>query len=63
MLVSCDGSFEHGVAHIVITPVKWFPEVAEMIFGKTNGFSTYVEIGIELGRILLPNGLQLQKNR
>ena len=63
VLASCCGSFEHDLAHIMMAPLQWFPEIVEMIFGETNVFSTYVEFGIELGRSLLPNGLQFLEKK
>ena len=58
VLASCYASFHHDLAHIAMTPIRWFPGVIEWIFGEKNGSSVYVDLVGDLGRWLLPHGLQ-----
>ena len=53
-LVSCYASFDNVLAHIVMTPMRWFPEVAEWIFGEDEGLSVYAKIGMRFGDLALP---------
>ena len=62
VLVSCYGSFEHDLAHIAMTPMKWFPEMLKWIFGEDNGNSVYVKIDELFGEWTAPNSqLQVKK--
>ena len=61
VLASCYASFHHDLAHIAMTPIRWFPSIIEWIFGDNNGSSTYVDIMGDLGRLLLPFGLQSER--
>ena len=56
VLASCYASFDHDLAHIVMEPIQWFPEIIEWIFGKDNGSSDYADIAKYLGRMILPDG-------
>ena len=58
VLASCYASFHHDLAHIAMTPIRWFPGIIEWIFGDNNGSPAYVDIVGDLGRLLLPFGLQ-----
>ena len=55
ILASCYASFDHDLAHIAMTPMKWFPELIEWIFGDNNGIQGYLGIAKTLGRYLIPN--------
>ena len=55
-LASCYGSYNHDFAHFAITPIQWFPQIMQWIFGEDNGFQTYVIIAVDLGRWALPHG-------
>ena len=55
VLASCYASFDHDLAHIVMEPIQWFPEVIELIFGEDNGSSDYADIAKYLGRMVLPH--------
>ena len=53
-LVSCFPSADHDLAHIAMTPVQWFPNIIEWIYGEINGFSGFVAIIEDLGKWILP---------
>ena len=54
ILSSCYASFDHDLAHIAMTPMKWFPELIEWIFGNNNGMQGYLSIAKTIGRYLMP---------
>ena len=56
MLASCYGSFDNDLAHIVMAPIRWFPEAIEWIFGEDKGMSTYAKINIQFGEWASPYG-------
>ena len=51
-LASCYAFPDHDLAHIGTTPIRWFPEVTEWIFGDDSGSPLFVEIAEYLGMIL-----------
>ena len=55
VLASCFAFVHHDLAHIVMTPMQWFPEMIEWIFGHNNGFQIYISIALEVGNKILPN--------
>ena len=57
VLASCYASCHHDVSHIGMTPVNWFPEVMQWIFGEDNGFLIYVNVLEHFGRSVFPVGL------
>ena len=57
MVASCYPSVQHDVAHIGMSPLHWFPTVAQWMFGVDQGFQIFVKIASELGW-LIPLGLQ-----
>ena len=56
LLVSCYADVGRDVAHLTMTPMHWFPEIIEKVFGMDMGFSTFVYIARELGTLLMPPG-------
>ena len=54
VLASCYGSFDHDVAHLVMTPMQWFPDILKWIFGEDNRSSGFVDIAIDFGRMMAP---------
>ena len=54
IFVSCYTIVHHDVAHIVMTPMRWFPDIAEWIFGGDNGSQAYVNIAEVLCNWMLP---------
>ena len=53
VVVSCYPSYHHDVVHIGLTPLNWFPDATDWIFGGDNGFSVFVKIEEFLGRLVL----------
>ena len=56
VLASCYASFDHDLANIAMTPMQWYPELFEWLFGVENGSPGYVDLVKELGRSVLPAG-------
>ena len=44
VLASCYASADHDLAHIVMTPIRWFPEMIDWIFEQKNGNLGYTDI-------------------
>ena len=45
VLVSCYASFpDHDMAHFAMSPIRWFPEVMDWMFGKEKESPVYVGI-------------------
>ena len=55
ILASCYASFDHDLAHFAITPMQWFPDIIEWIFGGKNAIPTYVGIVKSVGRYFIPS--------
>ena len=55
ILASCYATFNHDLAHLVMTPMQWFPSITEWIFGQEHGIQGFVKIAKTLGRYLTPN--------
>ena len=62
ILVSCYGSFDNDLAHIVMAPIRWFSEVIEWIFGEDKEISAYAKINIQFGEWALPYGQSYKLN-
>ena len=60
VLASCYPSADHDLAHVGMTPVLWFPQITEWIFGVDNGLQVYSAIAEQLSQWMLPYG-QLEK--
>ena len=56
VLASCYANIDHHLAHFTMTPMKWFPEIMEWIFGEDTGFSIFVVMARQLGILMLPCG-------
>ena len=57
VLASCYASIDHDIGHIGMIPLRWFPNITQLLFG---GSELYVEFSSTLGKGLLPFG-QLYK--
>ena len=44
VLASCYASTHHDLAHIGVTPMRWFPGMVQWIFGEDSGKSAYVSV-------------------
>ena len=54
VLASCYPSTHHDLAHIGMTPMRWFPKMFKWIFGIDNGILDYVRMAEELGMWVIP---------
>ena len=50
ILASCYAEFDHHLAHIVMTPMRWFPDILEWIFWDDKGFKIFAKIAEDLGK-------------
>ena len=49
-------SVNHDMSHLTMTPLRWFPEFIQWIFGEEDGFSTFIWISEQLGKWILVDG-------
>ena len=55
VLASCYAFPDHDLAHIGMTPMRWFPDIVESIFGKEKNISPeFVNVVQDMGEWLLP---------
>ena len=54
VLASCYGSYDHDLAHLLMTPFGYFPFAMTSIFGGDNESPVYVNMAGYLGEWLLP---------
>ena len=54
VLASCYANFDHDLAHFTMTPMQWFPEIMEWIFGEDTRYPVLIDMAIQLGRLMLP---------
>ena len=54
VLASSYPSTHHDLAHIGMTPIRWFPEIFKWIFGDENGILGFVKMAEELAKWLTP---------
>ena len=62
ILASCYAFSDHDLAHIGITPLCWFPQIMELIFGVEDGTLAYAIVMDHLGHWSLTNELQPRKS-
>ena len=55
VLASCYPSINHDLAHIGMTPIRWFPEIIQWIFEDDNGLSAFVRSTEDLGIWIMPD--------
>ena len=53
VLASCYAFSDHDLAHIAMTPMRWFPFVMNYIFHVKDGSPGFVNIAEDLGRLML----------
>ena len=58
VLASCYPSVNHDLSQIGMTPIQWFPEVVEWIFGEENGLQGFAIIAENLGKMIHLNDQQ-----
>ena len=56
ILASCYASVDYNLAHIGMLPLRWFPTMMELLFGKENDNALYLNFAKEFSRFLLPYG-------
>ena len=52
VVASCYASSDHDVAHIAMTPIRWFPKIVNWIFGGNNESQGYVNFMKNLGNLV-----------
>ena len=62
VLSSCYASTSHDLAHITMTPLRWFSWIMDWVFGVDNGSSVYVKVVEDFGRMVVPHGGYLELN-
>ena len=56
VLASCYPSADHDMAHLGMTPIRWFPEMIEGIFGVEDGFSVFAKVTVDMAALFFPSG-------
>ena len=57
VLASCYAfSMDHHLVHLFMAPIRWFPDITQMIFGEDDQISAFIRISKELGILMLPSG-------
>ena len=54
VLASWYASFDHDLAHIVMAPMRMFPEIFQWAFGMDNENPGFVNIAKDMGRWMMP---------
>ena len=54
VLASCHAYFNHDLAQIITTPLRWLPGVMDWIGGDDDGFHVYAQIGMAVGMMTMP---------
>ena len=57
VLASCYPSVEHDVAHFAVTPMRWFPGIADWVLGTQDGVPVYVKTCEHIAQWMFPHGL------
>ena len=55
VLASCYAFFDHDLAHIAMTPILWFPEMIQWIFGDENGNNLFALTAEDIAKWILPS--------
>ena len=55
VLASCYASYDHDLAHFMMTPIQWFPEIMSWVFGDDDDEpNAYIDIIKMFGGWILP---------
>ena len=46
---------DHEFSHFGMTPLRWFPEITQWIFGEDNEAPVYVETCVDFARWVFPS--------
>ena len=55
VLASCY-PYDHDLSHLAMSPMRWFPEIIELIFSNDDGFSVYAKTAEYLSELMTPTG-------
>ena len=53
VMASCYAGFDHDLAHFTMSPMQYFSEVLEWIFGNESGYPVYVSTTRMIGKFIL----------
>ena len=54
VLASCYPSGDHDLAHMIMMPIRYYPEIVEWIFGVEDGFPGFISIAESIGNYVAP---------
>ena len=54
VLASCYAVDDHDISHMLTTPLRWFPDFIELIFGDDKEMQAYVNILLGLAKWFSP---------
>ena len=57
MLASCYAFSDHDLAHLMLAPIQWYPDIMGWIFGIEKESPGYISTLTDLGGLLLPFNL------
>ena len=46
VLASCYAVADHDIGHLMMTPMQWFSEIMQVVFGEDGGIPVFVEIAL-----------------
>ena len=60
VLASCYASFfDHDLAHMIMLPMKWFPEILEEVLSSDKGWQFFVKISMAVGELIISHTYQI----
>ena len=62
VLASCYAFSDHDLAHIGLTPIRWFPGIIDWVFGEDQESPVYLMVADQLTRWVLHYGLITRNN-
>ena len=54
ILASCYASSHHDLGHLTLAPMRYFPELMDLIFGQSNNYPGYVKVAEDFGKMVSP---------
>ena len=54
VLASCYVFDDHDLAHLLMTPIRWFPNILPLLLGNNNGMHGFISIAEDVGTWMLP---------
>ena len=57
MMASCYAFSDHDLAHFMLAPMQWYPEIMVWIFGIEKESIGYISILTDLGGLILPSNI------